>query len=131
MKSEDEKWSVNKRMTVLDHHERPYLSPLSTLRAQRAKTLHSVLVKPLTRQPIPLVFQHVVEQLFGVGDGDGGELRVSDAVNAVIASKEFAMTGGVLKQAPVIDCQPGALRDDFDFGGALLYRTSALKEAAG
>ena len=27
---------------------------------------------------------------------DGGELRVSDAVNAVIASKEFAMTGGVV-----------------------------------
>ena len=33
--------------------------------------------------------------------------------------------------APVIDCQEGGvLRDDFDFGGLRLYRTSALKEAA-
>ena len=32
-------------------------------------------------------------------------------------------------QAPVIDYQFGSLRDDFDFGGVLLYRTDALKEA--
>ncbi len=32
--------------------------------------------------------------------------------------------------APVIDYQQGSLRDDFDFGGVQLYRTSALKEAA-
>ena len=31
--------------------------------------------------------------------------------------------------APVIDYQKGSLRDDFDFGGLLLYRTSALIEA--
>ena len=31
--------------------------------------------------------------------------------------------------APVIDCQEGALRDDFDFGGVQVYRTSVLKEA--
>lgn len=31
--------------------------------------------------------------------------------------------------APVIDYQPGSLRDDFDFGGVQLYRTSVLKEA--
>jgi len=31
--------------------------------------------------------------------------------------------------SPVIDYQPGALRDEFDFGGVQLYRTSALKEA--
>lgn len=31
--------------------------------------------------------------------------------------------------APVIDYQDGSLRDDFDFGGLLLYRTSVLKEA--
>ena len=30
--------------------------------------------------------------------------------------------------APVIDCLEGALRNDFDFGPALLFRTSALKQ---
>jgi len=29
---------------------------------------------------------------------------------------------------PVIDCQEGALRDDFDFGGLQLYRVSVLKD---
>jgi len=53
----------------------------------------------------------------------------ADTGAAMVYADHFAMTGGVLKQAPVIDCQPGALRDDFDFGGVLLYRTSALKEA--
>lgn len=32
--------------------------------------------------------------------------------------------------SPVIDCQKGALRDDFDFGGVQVYRTSVLKQAA-
>lgn len=32
--------------------------------------------------------------------------------------------------APVIDYQPGSLRDEFDFGGVQLYRTSVLREAA-
>lgn len=52
-----------------------------------------------------------------------------DSAAAMVYSDRFAMTDGVLKNAPVIDCQPGALRDDFEFGGVQLYRTSALKEA--
>ena len=31
--------------------------------------------------------------------------------------------------APVIDYQMGSLRDDFDFGGVQMYRTSSLKQA--
>lgn len=34
------------------------------------------------------------------------------------------------KPHPVIDCQKGALRDDFDFGGVVLVKTSALKSVA-
>ncbi len=34
---------------------------------------------------------------------------------------------GALSEAPTIDCLPGSLRNDFDFGPALLFRTSALK----
>ena len=32
--------------------------------------------------------------------------------------------------SPAIDYQDGSLRDDFDFGGVQIYRTSVLKEAA-
>lgn len=49
---------------------------------------------------------------------------------AMVYSDHFATSDGVLAAAPVIDCQSGSLRDDFDFGGVQLYRTSALKEAA-
>lgn len=35
------------------------------------------------------------------------------------------------KPHPVIDYQMGSLRDDFDFGPLLFFRSSALKEAAG
>ena len=36
---------------------------------------------------------------------------------------------GKRTDAPVIDCQQGALRDDFDFGSVVLFRTDAFKEA--
>ena len=52
-----------------------------------------------------------------------------DTEAAMIYADHFAMTDGVLKNVPVIDCQFGSLRDDFDFGGLLLFRTSVLKEA--
>ena len=74
-------------------------------------------------KPTELSLVHfALERMLCVADDTGA---------AMVYADHFAMTGGVLKQAPVIDCQPGALRDDFDFGGVLLYRTSALKEAVG
>lgn len=33
------------------------------------------------------------------------------------------------RKHPVIDCQKGALRDDFDFGSVLVFRTSSFKRA--
>lgn len=52
-----------------------------------------------------------------------------DTGAAMVYSDHFASVEGRITQAPVIDCQPGSLRDDFDFGGVMLYRTSVLKEA--
>ncbi len=75
----------------------------------------------LYTKPTELSFVHyALERMLSVAEDTGAALVYSD---------HFAMTGGELKAAPVIDCQPGALRDDFDFGGVLLYRTSALKDA--
>ena len=74
-------------------------------------------------KPTELSLVHfALERMLAVADDTGA---------AMVYADHFSMTGGVLKQAPVIDCQAGALRDDFDFGGVLLYRTSALKEAVG
>lgn len=52
-----------------------------------------------------------------------------DSSAAMVYADHFNQANGISTQAPVIDYQMGALRDDFDFGGVLLYRTSALKEA--
>ena len=74
-------------------------------------------------KPTELSFVHfALESMLSVAD---------DTDAAMVYADHFALTGGVMKQAPVIDCQFGALRDDFDFGGVLLYRTSALVEAVG
>ena len=63
-----------------------------------------------------------LERLLQVADDTGAALLYAD---------HFASKNGEVTQAPVIDYQEGSLRDDFDFGGLLLYRTSALKEAVG
>ncbi len=58
-------------------------------------------------------------------------LQVAGYTGAVLVyADHFASVEGEMKPYPVIDWQPGALRDDFDFGGVLLVRTDALKQAA-
>lgn len=52
-----------------------------------------------------------------------------DSDAAMVYSDHFNKVGDSVTEAPVIDCQMGALRDDFDFGSVVIYRTAALKEA--
>ena len=49
----------------------------------------------------------------------------------MVYSDYYENKGGRLSPHPVIDYQEGSLRDDFNFGSVVLYRTSAVKEAAG
>lgn len=52
-----------------------------------------------------------------------------DTGAAMVYSDHFASVGGEMTDYPVIDCQKGSLRDDFEFGGVQLYRTDILKQA--
>ena len=54
-----------------------------------------------------------------------------DSSAGMVYSDYWAIRNGVKSNHPVIDYQEGSLRDDFNFGSLLLYRTAALKEAAG
>ncbi len=45
----------------------------------------------------------------------------------MVYADHFAKVGDTVTQAPVIDYQIGALRDDFDFGAVLLWDTEKLK----
>ena len=57
-------------------------------------------------------------------------LAVAEDTGAVLVyADHFQERAGERIAAPVIDYQEGSLRDDFDFGSVLLYRTSALREA--
>jgi len=59
-------------------------------------------------------------------------MTVAEDTQAVLiyADHYQISANGKRSEAPVIDYQMGSLRDDFDFGSVLIFRTSALKEAA-
>ncbi|MDR3118460.1 MAG: glycosyltransferase family 2 protein [Mediterranea sp.] len=58
-------------------------------------------------------------------------IRIIEDANAGMAyADHYRITGGSKTNAPVIDYQFGSLRDDFDFGSVLLFRSGAFREAA-
>jgi hypothetical protein len=58
-------------------------------------------------------------------------LKIAEESNAALLyADHYQIKEGNIVKAPVIDYQAGSLRDDFDFGSVLLFRTSALKETA-
>lgn len=54
-----------------------------------------------------------------------------DSQAGMVYADHYQLKEGKQQAAPVIDYQAGALRDDFDFGSVMLFRTSALKAAIG
>ncbi len=74
-----------------------------------------------TRRTALSLVHYALERMLQVADDTGAAMLYAD---------RFISKGGEVVPAPVIDYQAGSLRDDFEFGGLLLLRTSALKEAA-
>lgn len=54
----------------------------------------------------------------------------TDSAAGLLYADHYQVQGNEQKMAPVIDYQPGSLRDDFDFGSLLLFNAQALQEAA-
>lgn len=54
----------------------------------------------------------------------------TDTYAGMVYADHYQVIGENQSAAPVIDYQEGSLRDDFDFGSLLLFRTDALKLAA-
>ncbi len=54
-----------------------------------------------------------------------------DSRAGMVYADHYQLKEGKQIAAPVIDYQKGALRDDFDFGSVMLFKTSALKAAIG
>ena len=47
----------------------------------------------------------------------------------MLYADHYRIVEGQRVKHPVIDCQKGALRDDFDFGSVLVFRTSSFRKA--
>ncbi len=66
--------------------------------------------------------------------GQNGLHRMIQAVRSsgagMVYADYFEQKAGILKPHPTIEVQEGSLRDDFDFGSLMLYRTEALVDAA-
>ena len=57
-------------------------------------------------------------------------LHVCEGADAGMVYADYYEKGqGDMKPHPVLEYQDGSLRDDFNFGSLLLYKTSAIKEA--
>lgn len=55
---------------------------------------------------------------------------LEDSQAGMVYADHYQVADGKQTAAPVIDYQFGSLRDDFNFGSVLLFKTSYLKEAA-
>ena len=62
------------------------------------------------------------ERMIQVMEMSGATMVYSDHFNKVMTDSQWAIS-----EAPVIDYQIGALRDDFDFGAVMLWDTAKLK----
>lgn len=47
----------------------------------------------------------------------------------MLYADHYEVVDGQRKKHPVIDCQKGALRDDFDFGSVLVFRSASFRKA--
>ncbi len=58
-------------------------------------------------------------------------LQIADDCGAamIYADRFLVKADGAVSEAPVIDYQAGSLRDDFDFGSVMVFRTEVLKKA--
>ncbi|MBR4756820.1 MAG: glycosyltransferase [Bacteroidales bacterium] len=83
----------------------------------------------LASAPFTMIYTKTTELSFGQYALERFLSVAEDTSAAMVYSDHFNQTEGERVFAPVIDYQFGSLRDDFDFGSVLIYRTSALKEA--
>ena len=79
--------------------------------------------------PYPLIYTKSTDLRFGLFALERMLSIAGDSGAAMVYADHFNEADGIRREAPVIDYQFGSLRDDFDFGSVLLYRTDALREA--
>ena len=98
--------------------ENPCCSQLLKQMAAQARAPYTLLY---TKQTVLRLGMFALERMMHIMDDSGASMVYAD---------HYQIKEGKQATAPVIDYQPGSLRDDFDFGSVLLFNTARLKEAA-
>jgi hypothetical protein len=98
----------------------------SLLQTASLRILSNAIRTPYTLlyiESLPLQLgAYALERMLQVAGDTGAGLVYADC---------YKIRGGVQRAHPLIDYQEGSLRDDFDFGSLLLYRSDAFREAVG
>lgn len=106
------------------------VSRIEVLDVRTFKSTASVKkIASMASAPFTLIYTKTTELSFGEYALERFLSVAEDTSAAMAYADHFKEMDGIRAFAPVIDCQQGALRDDFDFGSVLVFRTSALKEA--
>lgn len=66
-----------------------------------------------------------LDRIIGVAEDTGADMLYADHYELITGPDGET----VRRKHPLIDCQRGALRDDFDFGSVLVFRRTALRKA--
>ena len=106
------------------------VSRIEVLDVRTFKSTASVKkIASMASAPFTLIYTKTTELSFGEYALERFLSVAEDTSAAMVYADHFKEMDGIRTFAPVIDCQQGALRDDFDFGSVLVFRTAALKEA--
>jgi len=93
--------------------EKPSSEEVKRIASSSVSDYTLIYTKPTSYRFVPFGLERMVQ----VADYTGAAMLYSDHFFEDVPS-------------PVIDYQAGSLRDDFDFGGVLLFRTEVLRKAA-
>ena len=66
-----------------------------------------------------------LDRILAIAEDTGADMLYADHYELVTGEDGAALR----KRHPLITCQKGALRDDFDFGSVLVFRSSSFKRA--
>ena len=78
------------------------------------------------RDGLPEFGMTAVGRILSIAEDTGADMLYSDYYERICGSQGNAGT----RKHPLIDCQRGALRDDFDFGPLLVFRAESFVKAA-
>ncbi len=117
------------KQTVANLQAQPLVNEIHFLKGDMRSSANMRFIASHTTTPYTLIYTKYTTLSFVLFALERMEALIEDSGAAMVYSDHFNQVGEERSNAPVIDYQMGALRDDFDFGSVLFYRTSALKAA--